>query len=608
MYKKINFSGIRNTVTAVLFTVLSFTAHASNINVRTEAELRGAILFSPIVDTITLIDRITLTSPITIDNGQTFTLNTNGHTLDFAYYRLTIDNGSNVTFDGCGNFDNALLFNINNSKVVFNGDLVVNDIVQVNDSAEVTINGNITADSYGIVVDDNAKVTVNGNITSGGIGVYIVSFSPIVIVNGTITAGDYIYIGCDDRFLTATDYNPTHDNAGYDDYREYKCNTNDDNSAYVYVLIPYVAEIGTTKYTLDDALLAVTNGDTIRLIKDITLSTDLEIDNGIAFTLNTNGYTLDFDDHILTVSNESKVTFHGTFANIDSISVGMGGDCNVVFNTNLVSNKGLSAYENADVTVNGNILSPFGDGLQASDSSKIRVNGDITAYHYGIYVAVGTPLVVLNGTITANDYIVSFNGSDYDTLSAGDYNTLHDNANYENYLEYKCFTSPTDSGYVYVLDPAYAYAVTVEDDGNGMGTASPSLAVAGTTIHLSATATSSGYVFDRWEVIAGGVSILNDTFTMPAKNVTVKAHFKQNVNIVGATPALPLQVYPNPTNSQLRIENYEVSMGEIQIIDVVGRVVVTHCNASLPIIDISHLEKGLYFLKIGNKTMKIIKN
>ena len=67
-----------------------------------------------------------------------------------------------------------------------------------------------------------------------------------------------------------------------------------------------------------------------------------------------------------------------------------------------------------------------------------------------------------------------------------------------------------------------------------------------------------------------------------------------------------------PTHSQLRIENYDVLMGEIQIIDVVGKCVwATH---ALPIqdgnitIDISHLANGLYFLKIGNKTIKIIKN
>ena len=152
------------------------------------------------------------------------------------------------------------------------------------------------------------------------------------------------------------------------------------------------------------------------------------------------------------------------------------------------------------------------------------------------------------------------------------------------------------------------HSVTVLNDGHGYGTANPSSAVAGTLITLTATAISSGYVFDRWEVI-DGVAINDNKFTMPNRNVIVKATFKENnVGIAGATQALPVWIYPNPTYSQLRIENYELSMGDIEIYDVVGRVVETHNYASVPIIDISHLENGLYFLKIGNKTIKIIKN
>jgi hypothetical protein len=89
-----------------------------------------------------------------------------------------------------------------------------------------------------------------------------------------------------------------------------------------------------------------------------------------------------------------------------------------------------------------------------------------------------------------------------------------------------------------------------------------------------------------------------------------------------------LKIYPNPTSGQLRIKNYELWMGEIEIYDIVGQCVYTIVgtgrapSAIAPvetghapsvqqgemIIDISHLSDGLYFLKIGNKTVKIIKN
>ena len=71
------------------------------------------------------------------------------------------------------------------------------------------------------------------------------------------------------------------------------------------------------------------------------------------------------------------------------------------------------------------------------------------------------------------------------------------------------------------------YSVTVTNDGNGTATAKPASAAKGDTVTLTATP-NPGYVFDRWEVLSGGVTIGSDnTFTMPGSAVKIKAHFKQ---------------------------------------------------------------------------------
>ena len=71
------------------------------------------------------------------------------------------------------------------------------------------------------------------------------------------------------------------------------------------------------------------------------------------------------------------------------------------------------------------------------------------------------------------------------------------------------------------------YDVTVTNDGNGTATANPASATKGDTVTLTATP-NPGYVFDRWEVLSGGVTIASDnTFTMPGSAVKIKAHFKQ---------------------------------------------------------------------------------
>lgn len=73
------------------------------------------------------------------------------------------------------------------------------------------------------------------------------------------------------------------------------------------------------------------------------------------------------------------------------------------------------------------------------------------------------------------------------------------------------------------------YSVTVQTEGSGNASASPASAIAGTKITLSATA-SSGYHFQKWQVISGGVTINSDnSFTMPAANVTAKRCLKRTV-------------------------------------------------------------------------------
>ena len=83
------------------------------------------------------------------------------------------------------------------------------------------------------------------------------------------------------------------------------------------------------------------------------------------------------------------------------------------------------------------------------------------------------------------------------------------------------------------------------------------------------------------------------------KDVGINNYELNNTNYV---------LYPNPTDGQLRIMNYELRDGDIEIYDIVGRKVV-NCQLSIGnSINISHLANGLYFLKIGNKTVKVVKN
>ena len=80
--------------------------------------------------------------------------------------------------------------------------------------------------------------------------------------------------------------------------------------------------------------------------------------------------------------------------------------------------------------------------------------------------------------------------------------------------------------------PVTEYDITVTDGKATIGAGSEiSKAAEGTAVTLTANAAPSGKVFDKWEVVSGGITLADansatTTFTMPASAVSVKATYK----------------------------------------------------------------------------------
>ena len=92
-------------------------------------------------------------------------------------------------------------------------------------------------------------------------------------------------------------------------------------------------------------------------------------------------------------------------------------------------------------------------------------------------------------------------------------------------------------------------------------------------------------------------------------NPTVETYYWSSREITGISEAKEIKrnikVYPNPTKGELRIDNGEMISGDVEILDVVGRVVFRSEENTM---DISHLAAGIYFLKTAGKTVKIVKD
>ena len=171
----------------------------------------------------------------------------------------------------------------------------------------------------------------------------------------------------------------------------------------------------------------------------------------------------------------------------------------------------------------------------------------------------------------------------------------------------------------------------------------------------SATLTATGSTPLTWSISSGnlpnGLSLSTSGIISGTPNVAGTSNFTVKVTnsegentkalsiVIGEVGIAPipnseLRVYPNPTTGQLRIKNYELRENtSVEIFDIYGRLVYAPPQPSkntppnLPkgeeqfpsfggvrggavgevVIDISHLANGLYFLKIDNKTIKVIK-
>jgi outer membrane biosynthesis protein TonB len=90
---------------------------------------------------------------------------------------------------------------------------------------------------------------------------------------------------------------------------------------------------------------------------------------------------------------------------------------------------------------------------------------------------------------------------------------------------------------------AVSYTVTVETDGNGTASADRDSGVKGTEVTLTATA-NSGYTFKKWEVLAGGVSVSGNKFSIGTADVRIKAIFES-----ASTPTPSPSPSPTPSPS-----------------------------------------------------------
>ena len=225
---------------------------------------------------------------------------------------------------------------------------------------------------------------------------------------------------------------------------------------------------------------------------------------------------------ILADSDTSTVIINGNSVVRANMTGEKGEDGTPISGQTPTKEKGI-IFENGEGTVYGNVELQEDLTIEAGESLTIPEDAALT-------IPNGTTLTS-SGVIT-NEGTLTNNG----TLTIGQGGSLTGN-------------TVTGNG-------AVTYAVTVQAQGGGSASASPTVAKAGETVTLTASP-SSGYHFERWEVVSGGVTISGNTFTMPASPVTVKAVFEKNPYI----PPTYAVTVPDTTGGTVEVSPSRASSG-----------------------------------------------
>jgi hypothetical protein len=172
---------------------------------------------------------------------------------------------------------------------------------------------------------------------------------------------------------------------------------------------------------------------------------------------------------------------------------------------------------------------------------------------------------------------------------------------------------PNPDGYTYATgaDGVNTFAVTANTSTGGYIIPSGTAYVYAGENKAVTFAANSGYEIDQ--VFVDGVPDATAKengyyiFENVAANHSIIVTFKAATGIEEVS-ATKLLVYPNPVKDKLHINllGFENLTGlNVQIFDVAGKLITNHLP--LNTINVSHLSAGVYFVKIGDKTAKFVK-
>jgi len=170
------------------------------------------------------------------------------------------------------------------------------------------------------------------------------------------------------------------------------------------------------------------------------------------------------------------------------------------------------------------------------------------------------------------------------------------------------FTVTEDIVLIANFEEGERYLVSVSANDEAFGTAT-----GGGNYDENATATVTataytGYKFVNWTKNDEIVSTLNPYSFIVTEDTELVANFEEAVGITDIKLS-NLKIFPNPTTGELKIDNEEMRIDNVEVYDMMGRLLqskIVNLQSEI-VIDISHLSIGVYFLRISTEAGEVVR-
>ena len=398
-------------------------------------------------------------SKLTVESGSIYGIDSNGGSALYQYGGDIVINGGHIEQKAEGTYNfaiNALggTVTVNNGKIAGNhGAIAAGGATVVINGGELVCTGTAGMTDNVLYTYGTGAITINGgtfvadnDIPAGGCCVYDAN-GKATIYGGTFSnsSGGDVWGTTGTTIKGGTFENLTekqHIAEGYELGEDGKVTSS----------IAYVAKIGETKYeTLEDAVAAAQNNETITLIDNVVLAEVVTIPAGKTFTIDLNGKAISMEESIIAtayaINNLGNLTITdgvgGGSINARGIYNGYGnGGANVASAKITVVNGTINAkgtnggaaifnYGIADIQ-GGNFTSIGGYSLNNQAGASMTIADGVTANN-GIYSSNAT-LVVNGGEINGNrsgchvlyawNSVVTINGGTFHNNNSGNSTTM----------------------------------------------------------------------------------------------------------------------------------------------------------------------------------------